>query len=337
MTYIAPLKEDWLRQLSDVITDPFKLLQILKLEKDPFLCRVVAASHLFPFLVPRAFVSRMKPGDPNDPLLRQVITTNEEFNLIHGFSVNPLNEHSVIPGVLHKYKNRALILVKKSCAIHCRYCFRRFFSYKKNQGSKKNWMRITTYFQEHPELNEIILSGGDPLMALDDELGQLISLLEKIPHITTIRIHSRLPVIVPARITTRLCQILAFCRMNVVLVTHVNHAHEIDFDFYKSMAKLRNAGVTLLNQSVLLRGINDNANILAELSRTLFNAGVLPYYLHLLDRVHGTSHFLVEDKQAKKIMRQLLEKTSGYLVPRLSREIAGKRSKVLLSFGTRLK
>lgn len=330
----TPAREEWLHQLTNVITDPVQLLALLRLEHHRVLREGAEARRLFPFRVPYAFAARMLPGDPNDPLLRQVITAHEEFDGAPGFSTDPLKEQcSVVPGLLHKYQNRVLILVKSGCAINCRYCFRRHFPYHKNQGNKKNWLHAIAYIQQHPELNEIILSGGDPLMAKDHELDELICLLEEIPHLTTLRIHSRLPVVIPARITTNLCQRLTDCRLKVVLVTHINHAHEIDTAVCDSITRLRNARVTFLNQSVLLRGVNDNADTLAALSETLFNTGILPYYLHVLDRTQGTAHFMVEDTQAREIIRQLLEKVSGYLVPRLTREISGSRSKTLLDLG----
>ncbi|UVK77403.1 MAG: lysine 2,3-aminomutase [Sodalis sp. Fle] len=340
MVYIitrnTSFREEWLHQLADAITNPLELLQQLQLDKHPELRDGIGARRLFPFRVPRAFAARMAPGNPNDPLLLQVLTAQEEFQHTLGFNTDPLDEqHSVVPGVLHKYHNRALLLVKSGCAVNCRYCFRRHFPYQENQGNQSNWLRAVAYIRQHTELNEIIFSGGDPMMAKDHELDDLISLLEEIPHLTTLRIHSRLPVVIPARITERLCQRLARCRLKVVLVTHINHAREIDKALCESMAQLRNARVMLLNQSVLLHGTNDDANILAALSEALFAAGILPYYLHVLDRVQGTAHFMVDDERARKIMRQMLEKVSGYLVPRLVREIGGEHSKTLLDLGLR--
>ncbi|WP_231908310.1 EF-P beta-lysylation protein EpmB [Candidatus Gullanella endobia] len=326
-----PVKEDWLHQLANVITDPMQLLQFLKLDGHSRLRESVEARRLFPFRVPRTFVSRMIPGDPEDPLLCQVITAREEFNLIPGYKTDPLDEqNNLVPGLLHKYKNRALMLIKSSCAVNCRYCFRRYFPYQKNQGNKINLLRAVDYIRHHPELNEIILSGGDPLMAKDHELDKILNLLEEIPHINILRIHSRLPVVIPSRITTYLCNRLANSRLKIVLVMHINHAREIDTTLCESITRLRNARLTLLNQSVLLRGINDNADTLAKLSETLFAAGILPYYLHMLDKVQGTAHFMVEDKKAKEIIKQLLGKVSGYLVPRLVREINGEQSKTLI-------
>ncbi|MFP1879041.1 EF-P beta-lysylation protein EpmB [Lonsdalea quercina] len=328
--------EDWLQQLADVITDPDELLQILALKEHPQLTKGRDARRLFPLRVPRAFAARMQPGDPLDPLLLQVITAPQEFIETPGFSHDPLEEQdSVVPGLLHKYRNRALLLVKGGCAVNCRYCFRRHFPYQDNQGNKSNWRQAMDYIRQHPELDEIIFSGGDPLMAKDHELDWLIAELESIPHLRRLRIHSRLPVVIPARITDALCQRFQQSRLRVVLVTHINHANEIDTDVAQSMARLRLAGVTLLNQSVMLRGVNDNATTLATLSNALFDAGILPYYLHVLDKVQGAAHFLVPDDEARNIVKTLMTLVSGYLVPRLAREIGGEASKTPLDLGMR--
>src|SRR5476651_46994 len=266
VTLNTPFREDWLYQLGDVITDPDELLTLLALNDNAELQTGRDARRLFPLRVPRAFVARMQPGNPHDPLLLQVLTAREEFIAAPGFTTDPLDEQrSVVPGLLHKYNNRALLLVKGACAVNCRYCFRRHFPYNDNQGNRANWAIALEYIRQHPELNEIIFSGGDPLMAKDSELDELISGLEQIPHLKTLRIHTRLPVVIPARITPALCQRLANCRLQVVLVTHINHANEIDRTLQESMTQLRLARVTLLNQSVLLRGINDDADTLAKL------------------------------------------------------------------------
>lgn len=328
------VREEWLDQLSDVITDPIRLLKYLKLDDNSILKEGAAARKLFPFRVPKAFVERMTPGDPNDPLLRQVLTTIDEFCSTPGYSKDPLNEqHSKIPGLLHKYRNRALLFIKTSCAINCRYCFRRYFPYQYHQRNKNNWVQALDYISQHTEINEIIFSGGDPLLAKDEELERIIACLENIAHIKTLRIHSRLLVAIPTRITNRLCYILSNRRLKVILVTHINHSKEINTKLFDGTRKLRNAGVILFNQSVLLRGINDNATKLANLSESLFSVGIIPYYLHMLDRVHGTAHFMVDDQKAKLIIHQLMEKVSGYLVPRLVREIKGEKSKTLLDLG----
>ncbi|WP_431224092.1 EF-P beta-lysylation protein EpmB [Serratia sp. L9] len=324
-------REDWLHQLADVITDPDELLQLLSLNTHPQLSQGHEARRLFALRVPHAFVKRMRPGDANDPLLLQVLTASAEFINAPGYTTDPLDEQrSVVPGLLHKYRNRALLLVKGGCAVNCRYCFRRHFPYQDNQGNKANWLQALEYIRQHPELDEIIFSGGDPLMAKDHELDWLIGELETIPHLKRLRIHTRLPVVIPARITSALCQRLAASRLQVLMVTHINHANEIDQELRASMAQLRGAGVTLLNQSVLLRGINDHAETLATLSNALFDAGILPYYIHVLDKVQGAAHFMVSDDEARAIMKGLLSLVSGYLVPRLAREIGGEPSKTPL-------
>lgn len=328
VTLNPPRREDWLTQLADVITDPDELLHILDLNADEELLAGRDARRLFALRVPRAFVARMEKGNPHDPLLRQVLTAKEEFIAAPGFSTDPLDEqHSVVPGLLHKYRNRALLLVKGGCAVNCRYCFRRHFPYSDNQGNKRNWQAAIAYISEHPELDEIIFSGGDPLMAKDHELDWLIGELEAIPHIKRLRIHSRLPIVIPARITETFVARLARSRLQVILVNHINHAREIGDEFRAAMANLRQAGVTLLNQSVLLRDVNDNAQTLADLSNALFDASVMPYYLHVLDKVQGAAHFMVSDDDARKIMRELLTMVSGYMVPKLAREIGGEPSK----------
>lgn len=336
VTLNTPSREDWLSQLADVVTDPDELLRLLNVDADEKLLAGRDAKRLFPLRVPRAFIARMEKGNPNDPLLRQVLTAPDEFITAPGFSTDPLEEqHSVVPGLLHKYRNRALLLVKGGCAVNCRYCFRRHFPYAENQGNKRNWQAALDYIAQHPELDEIIFSGGDPLMAKDHELEWLITHLEALPHVKRLRIHSRLPIVIPARITDALVTRFAQSRLQILLVNHINHAREIDDEFRAAMARLRQAGVTLLNQSVLLRGVNNDAQTLADLSNALFDAGVMPYYLHVLDKVQGAAHFLVSDDEARAIMRELLTLISGYMVPKLAREIGGEPSKTPLDLQLR--
>ncbi|KFD21068.1 lysine 2,3-aminomutase [Tatumella ptyseos ATCC 33301] len=325
-----------MQQLTEVVTEPDELLKLLDLEHLPALQAGTGARRLFALRVPRAFIRKMEKGNPQDPLLLQVITQQEEFISTPGYSIDPLEEQqNAVPGLLHKYRNRALLLVKGGCAVNCRYCFRRHFPYQDNQGNKRNWQAALDYIRHHPELDEIIFSGGDPLMAKDHELDWLISELEAIPHILRLRIHSRLPVVIPDRITPGLCQRLSQTRLQVIMVTHINHANEIDPALTEAMARLKRAGVLLLNQGVLLKGINDSAATLAALSNALFNAGILPYYLHVLDKVQGAAHFYVSDEEARKIMRELLAMISGYLVPKLAREIGGEPSKTPLDLQLR--
>ncbi len=327
---IESVEQNWLKELTNAISDPEKLLNYLNIDPTPWQ-KGFSARQLFAQRVPLSYVNRMQPGNPHDPLLRQVLPLIDEFTVQPGFTTDPLDEQDTAqPGLLHKYKNRVLLIVKGGCAINCRYCFRRHFPYQENKGGKNIWQQNLDYIATHPEINEVILSGGDPLMAKDNELAWLIEGIEAIPHVNTLRIHTRLPVVIPSRITDQLCELLAQTRLNTVLITHINHANEIDQQLIQAMQKLKTAGVTLLNQSVLLKGVNDSVPALVSLSDRLFTAGILPYYLHLLDKVQGAQHFLVSDEEARQLMQLVIEQLSGYLVPRLTREIGGRASKTPL-------
>lgn len=335
VTLNTPSREDWLTQLADVVTDPDELLRLLNIDADEKLLAGRSAKAVCPACAPLIYRSHGERQSGRSSL-RQVLTSQDEFVVASGFSTDPLEEqHSVVPGLLHKYHNRALLLVKGGCAVNCRYCFRRHFPYAENQGNKRNWQTALEYVAAHPELDEMIFSGGDPLMAKDHELDWLLTQLEAIPHIKRLRIHSRLPIVIPARITDALVERFSHSTLQILLVNHINHANEIDETFRQAMAKLRRVGVTLLNQSVLLRDVNDNAQTLANLSNALFDAGVMPYYLHVLDKVQGAAHFMVSDDEARQIMRELLTLVSGYLVPKLAREIGGEPSKTPLDLQLR--
>ena len=327
-----PNKDEWIFELANVVTDIKKLYRCLNLDPEAISLPMVQARKQFPLRVPMAFINRMKKGDSQDPLLLQVLCDEKELINVAGFSEDPLEEqNNTIPGLLHKYHNRALLMTKTACAINCRYCFRRHFPYHDNQGTKKNLGAALAYIASHPELDEIILSGGDPLMAKDHEMAFLITELEKIPHIKRLRIHSRLAVVIPNRITSELCRLFAKTRLQIVLVTHINHPNEIDDNVTNAIKRLKEHQVTVLNQSVLLKKVNDDADVLACLSNKLFSIGILPYYIHLLDKVQGAAHFLVDDDNAKQIMRQLAKNVSGYLVPKLAREIGGEKSKRVIA------
>ena len=333
LTQNNPIREEqsWTDYLTNAISDPKILLETLSLPIADFE-QDIAARRLFPLRVPLPFVEKMKKGDKNDPLFLQVMSLKEEFLAVEGFTPDPLEEQQTpVPNILHKYHNRLLFMVKGGCAINCRYCFRRHFPYEQNKGNKENWRNALSYIAAHTEIEEVILSGGDPLMAKDHELEWLIKQLENIPHLTHLRIHTRLPVVIPQRITPLLCHLLANCRLQVVLVTHINHPNEIDSRFAQAMKQLKNSNVTLLNQSVLLKEINNNAQILKQLSHKLFRVGILPYYLHLFDKVAGASHFYLDDQSAVKIYKELQAITSGYLVPKLAREIPHQPNKTLYS------
>ena len=323
-------KAQWLTDLANAFNDPVALLEFLELDPADF-SQDILARKLFALRVPKSFAEKMEKGNRYDPLFLQAMASADEFLQAEGFVKDPLEEqHSPAPNILHKYQNRLLFMIKNSCAINCRYCFRRHFPYDEVKSGKQIWQQGLDYIAAHKEIEEVIFSGGDPLMAKDAELHWLITQLEQIPHIQTLRIHSRLPVVIPNRITETLCQRLLQSRLHIVLVTHINHANEIDEIFAQKMQMLKQANVVLLNQSVLLKGINNQAECLKQLSHKLFSIGILPYYLHLLDRVEGASHFFVEDAEALKIYRELQKITSGYLVPKLAREIGGEPNKTLV-------
>ncbi|MDC5804692.1 EF-P beta-lysylation protein EpmB [Vibrio europaeus] len=327
---VVSVEQNWLKQLANGISDPAKLLEQLEIDPKPWQDGF-AARKLFAQRVPQSFVDRMEKGNPYDPLLRQVLPLSEEFEVHPGYSNDPLEEqNNAIPGLLHKYRNRALMIVKGGCAINCRYCFRRHFPYDENKGSKSAWQQSLEYVAQHPEINEIILSGGDPLMAKDEELLWLIDHIADIKHIKRLRIHSRLPVVIPDRITQALIQMLSETRLQAVLVTHINHAQEINQELRDRLSHLKQTGVTLLNQGVMLKGVNDSIESQVDLSNALFDAGILPYYIHVLDKVQGAAHFYISDQEAKTILAGLMERVSGYLVPKLTREIGGRTSKTPL-------
>ncbi|WP_419852101.1 EF-P beta-lysylation protein EpmB [Actinobacillus pleuropneumoniae] len=327
---IESSKPEWLIELAQAFNDPAALLEYLELNPQAFETAITARK-LFALRVPRAFAAKMQKGDKNDPLFLQAMSAAAEFLQAEGFVKDPLEEqHSPAPNILHKYHNRLLFMIKNSCAINCRYCFRRHFPYGDVKSGKAVWQQGLDYIAAHTELEEVIFSGGDPLMAKDSELDWLISALEQIPHIKTLRIHTRLPVVIPSRITEQLCDRLSKSRLKVVMVTHINHPNEVDEVLADKLNQLRQAKVVLLNQSVLLKGVNDNAQTLKVLSDKLFDSGVLPYYLHLLDRVEGASHFFIEDQQAAEIYKELQRISSGYLVPKLAREIAREPNKTLM-------
>ncbi|MDC9714702.1 MAG: KamA family radical SAM protein [Gammaproteobacteria bacterium] len=274
----------------------------------------------FPLKIPLEFASLIDKDDPNDPLLKQVISAETPKRCIKpGFSIEPLGDgdNAPVAGLIHKYPNRVLLIASRVCAIHCQYCFRQNFNYSEHDAIS-NWQAIEGYIRTHPHINEVILSGGDPLSLSDEKLQVLMNGIADISHIDTLRLHTRSAVATPSRITTELVKILNETRLSVVLVTHVNHANELSDEFAKAIQQL--GKVTLLNQSVLLRGVNDSVSVLSALSLRLFELGILPYYLHLLDKVSGSEHFLVSDKSAVKLHKELGKKLSGYLVPRLVRD-----------------
>jgi EF-P beta-lysylation protein EpmB len=318
--------------MASAITDPRKLVAELGL--DPGLVSAaVAAGNDFRLRVPRSYLSRIRPGDPNDPLLRQVLPLEAELADAADYTADPLGERAAVraPGLLQKYHGRALLITTSACAVHCRYCFRREFPYAQQTSESPRWREALDEIARDSSIEEVILSGGDPLSLSDSRLASLTDAIQRIPHVRRLRVHTRQPVVLPSRVDAGLTQWLTQLRLPVVFVLHVNHPNEIDADVRAACAELRDSRVTLLNQTVLLQGVNDDASVLAELSRRLFESGVLPYYLHLLDRVRGAAHFDVPESRARVIAGQLAAQLPGYLVPRLAREIYGAPAKVTLS------
>ncbi|NVK22412.1 MAG: EF-P beta-lysylation protein EpmB [Kangiellaceae bacterium] len=323
-------ENEWKKLLSSAISSPIELLQLLEIDIDT-LPYTIDVEQQFAQRVPIPFVERMQKGNPYDPLLLQILPLSEENQKVSGFVSDPLQEHEgASPGLLHKYNSRVLMMLATSCAINCRYCFRREFPYSKHNAGKAGWREAFSYIAEHSEINEVILSGGDPLMVKDSYLQEFVEQLEGIKHVKRLRIHTRLPLVIPQRVTQQLVEILSKTRLQSVVVMHINHPQEIDLSVKKAMHRLNSAGVTLLNQSVLLNNINDDVDTLARLSEALFDCNILPYYLHLLDRVSGVHHFEVTEQNAVQIMQDLQTKLAGFLVPKLVREQAGKSSKSLI-------
>lgn len=320
----------WQRELSRAITRPEDLVAALGL--DPaLLAGARAANDAFALRVTPSYLARMRHGDPQDPLLRQVLPLSAELVEQEGFVPDPLQERESTraPGLLRKYAGRALLITTQACAIHCRYCFRREFPYADQQdGEGARWSAAIAAVAVDESIEEVILSGGDPLSLSDARLAQLTDAIQAVPHVRRLRVHTRQPVVLPARVDEGLTAWIRGIRLPCVFVLHVNHANEIDDDVRAACARLRDAGVILLNQSVLLRGVNDDVDALAHLSRALFDAGITPYYLHLPDRVRGTAHFDVAEARAQALVGGLMARLSGYLVPRLVREVPGAASKV---------
>lgn len=287
----------------------------------------------FPLRVPLSFVRRMQAGNPRDPLLLQVLPQASELKTHPSFITDPLEEKAAAAtaGLLHKFHGRVLLTLTGACAIHCRYCFRQHFPYNENSLHKKRWQAALDYIASRNEIKEVILSGGDPLVLNNDLLLALQTQLEKIPHLTTLRIHSRLPVVIPKRIDSGLVDLLKTGRLAKVMVLHCNHPQEINLELQNALQTLRRIPqLMLLNQSVLLKKINDHTDILSQLSEKLFACGVMPYYLHMPDKTHGTQHFDICEDDAQRIMWQLHKKLPGYLIPKLVREIPGMPSKIPL-------
>ncbi|MDC5353200.1 EF-P beta-lysylation protein EpmB [Acinetobacter baumannii] len=325
-------EQNWQSQLSDLITDPLELLNLLELSTDQLLSGAILASEKFKLRVPRAFVGKMNAKDPLDPLLLQVLPHHLELEEHPEFVTDPLGEEAAnqLPGVLHKYKSRFLLTLTGACAVHCRYCFRRHFPYQENLPKNEDWLNIKNYIESNPDINEVILSGGDPLTLSNRKLTLWLERLSSLKQVKILRIHSRVPIVIPNRIDEELISLLKNSRLRIILVVHSNHASELDDFTCSKLLQLSEHHITILNQAVLLKGVNDSAQILTDLSYRLFEARVMPYYLHVLDKVKGAQHFDLIPSEIDAIYQDVLASLPGYLVPKLVREIAGEKNKTPL-------
>jgi EF-P beta-lysylation protein EpmB len=318
----------WQDELRAAIRDPAELLRLLEL---PATALPSYAATAFPMLVPRGFAARMRKRDAADPLLRQVWPGAQELTEADGFSADPVGEQALaVHGAIRKYAGRALLIASGACPLHCRYCFRRAFPYSSQLAGRADWSNAVDELRNVPGITEAILSGGDPLSLSNRRLGDLFARIADTA-VTTIRLHTRFPIAIPARVDDGLLRLTRRTRLKTVLVVHTNHANELDAAVERALAELRPTLTALLNQSVLLRGVNDDAETLAALSERLFACGVLPYYLHLLDRVTGAAHFEVDETAGKELVAALRRRLPGYLVPRLARETPGELSKTIVA------
>ena len=326
------VREVWKQELADAVRDPAELCDLLNLDS-AVARKSIKASRDFPFLVPRGFISRMQKGDPNDPLLLQVLPQPEELDDIPGFVSDPVGEQPARrgTGLIQKYHGRCLLLVTGGCAVHCRYCFRREFPYAESGASPASFAAAVNEIREDESIHEVILSGGDPLLVDDTLLETLIDDIASVSHVRRLRIHSRLPVVLPSRITENFLRIMNEIRLTVCLVIHANHAAELDSTVAESLRKISPVVALRFNQAVLLRGVNDTAESLIRLSERLLDLGVTPYYLHLLDPVRGASHFDVPEETGIHLVQELRNRLPGYAVPRLAREHPGSPSKTWLA------
>jgi L-lysine 2,3-aminomutase len=329
---LGPANRNWRDELRQAVREPARLLAALDLGAhliEP--ARQAAAS--FPLFAPWPYINRMTKGDPADPLLRQVLPLGAELDAADGFTVDPVGDTAAVlrPGLLHKYSGRALVITTGACAVHCRYCFRRHYPYSDSPRTPDDWQPAIDQIAADATIEEVILSGGDPLTLVDAHLAELARRISQVGHIRRLRIHTRLPIVIPQRVTVELIEWLSGTRLTPIMVVHANHPQEIDEATEAALSQLVDAGIPVLNQAVLLRGVNDNAGALIDLSRRLIDLRVLPYYLHQLDRVAGAAHFDVPISQGLVLVEAMRQALPGYAVPRYVEEIAGDASKRVLA------
>ncbi len=325
---IATPSGGWRRSLADAVRDPAELLELLQLPAS-LLPAARAAADAFPLVAPRSYVRRMRPGNLADPLLRQVLPVGEELVEDAALADDPVGDSAarIAPGLLQKYQGRALLITTGVCAVHCRYCFRRHYPYGNEPRRLDDWQPAIDALAADDTIHEAILSGGDPLVLTDARLAALVERLESIPHLRRLRIHTRLPIVLPDRVTPALIDLLLGSRLQPVMVVHANHAQELQHDCVEALRSLVHAGLPTLNQAVLLRGVNDSTDALAALCESLGNLGVIPYYLHQFDRVAGAGHFETSEHDGLRFIKELTARLPGYLVPRYVREVAGHSGK----------
>lgn len=325
-------KESWQLELARAISDPAELFKRLHLDTAKLPASLIAHKD-FRLRVTDSYLRCIEPGNPNDPLLLQVLPQGLEVNQSPGdFLLDPVGDADATqtPGLIHKYHGRVLLVTTGACAIHCRYCFRRHFPYSESSAGRDLWQQALAYLAGQPDVDEVILSGGDPLTLSDEKLESLVQQLEAIPHIKTLRVHSRLPIVLPSRVTPTLLDLLENTRLKTVIVVHSNHANELSTAVGDALRQLKQRHFTLLNQAVLLKNVNNDVFTLKTLSKSLFDHGVLPYYLHVLDKVAGAAHFDIADHDAQQLVEALRQQLPGYLVPKLVRETSGEASKTPL-------
>ncbi|MEZ6132021.1 MAG: EF-P beta-lysylation protein EpmB [Planctomycetaceae bacterium] len=328
-------RPSWQRQLANAIRSSTELLAALGLPvPNPPASGTPQESTAtgFPTLVPISFLNRMEFGNADDPLLKQVLPTSAENLSVAGFVSDPVNDEAarIAPGLLQKYAGRVLLIATGACAVHCRYCFRRDYPYQQEPRTAEDWQPAINRIANDHSITEVILSGGDPLILNDDRLSSLCRQLDAISNIERLRLHTRLPIVLPDRVTSSLLNLLTSLRSQTIVVVHSNHGNEIAGDCEDALKRLVRSGIPVLNQTVLLHGINDSVEALETLSRRLVNAGVIPYYLHHLDRVQGAAHFESDRDLGIRLLQELRKRLPGYAVPQFVEEIPGEPGKTLI-------